>query len=156
LSETINAPQGNRLHADRGIAVEPPAPTFSEAAATCPVESAIGVIAGRWKLLVLRSLFLGGAQRFNPLLHSIQGISAKELTRNLRELENAGLVEHGASPTDDAADAYGLSVLGSSLLPVFTELGDFGERLKNRRMAQHSLSSAHADAIASRPNQVLG
>jgi hypothetical protein len=54
------------------------------------------------KLLVLRSLFLGGAQRFNSLLHSVDGISAKELTRNLRELENAGIVERGGAtgPTD--------------------------------------------------------
>jgi DNA-binding HxlR family transcriptional regulator len=43
-------------------------------------------------MLVLRALLLGGEQRFNALLRTIAGISAKELTRNLRELEIAGLV----------------------------------------------------------------
>jgi DNA-binding HxlR family transcriptional regulator len=114
-------------------------PTFSEAASTCPVESAIEVIGGRWKLLVLRALFLDGAQRFNRLLHSVEGISAKELTRNLRELENAGLVEQGASSTGgDGPGAYCLSELGTSLLPVFREIGSFGERLKGNRMTRRS------------------
>jgi DNA-binding HxlR family transcriptional regulator len=95
------------------------------------------VISGRWKLLVLRSLFLGGAQRFNRLLHSVEGISAKELTRNLRELQNAGLVERRATQTGrDTAEAYVLSELGQSLLPLFREIGSFGERLKNSRMSR--------------------
>jgi DNA-binding HxlR family transcriptional regulator len=114
-------------------------PTFSEAASTCPVESAIEVIAGRWKLLLLRSLFLDGRQRFNRLIHSVEGISAKELTRNLRELENAGLVERRAMLTDrDGAEAYVLSELGQSLLPVLREIGSFGERLKNMRLSRRT------------------
>jgi DNA-binding HxlR family transcriptional regulator len=137
MAETINAPRGNLLHRAPSIANEHLKPTFSEAAATCPVESAIEVISGRWKLLVLRSLFLGGAQRFNRLLHSVEGISAKELTRNLRELQNAGLVERRATQTGrDTAEAYVLSELGQSLLPLFREIGSFGERLKNSRMSR--------------------
>ncbi|HEY5758494.1 MAG TPA: helix-turn-helix domain-containing protein [Steroidobacter sp.] len=119
-------------------------PNFFEAASTCPLESAIEVIAGRWKLLVLRSLFLGGAQRFNRLLHSVEGISAKELTRNLRELENAGLIERTTLPGRNGADAYILSQLGRTLLPVFREIGSFGARLKRSRMTQRS---THPDEI---------
>ena len=52
----------------------------------CPVERAIHVIGGKWKLLLLRSLLLKGPQGYNQLLASVDGISAKELTRNLREL----------------------------------------------------------------------
>src|SRR5579859_4387856 len=60
--------------------------------AACPVEKAIHVIGGKWKLLVLRSLPLNGPQGYNQLLASVTGISAKELTRNLRELEASCLV----------------------------------------------------------------
>jgi DNA-binding HxlR family transcriptional regulator len=140
----INAPRGNL---PARIADEHLDAAFPEAASTCPVEAGIEVIAGRWKLLVLRSLFLGGAQRFNRLLHSIEGISAKELTRNLRELENAGLVERGATLTrHEGAEAYVLSELGQSLLPVFSEIGSFGERLKNSRVSRRSLGSALEEA----------
>ena len=58
----------------------------------CPVEEVIRVVGGRWKLLVLRSLLLNGPQRYNELLVTVTAISAKELTRNLRELVNAKLV----------------------------------------------------------------
>lgn len=137
MVETINAPRGNRLPANGDMKERPP---FSEAASTCPVESAIEVIGGRWKLLVLRSLFLGGAQRFNRLLHSVEGISAKELTRNLRELENAGLVrKRGSSVGGDGPGAYCLSELGTSLLPVFREIGSFGERLKGSKLTRRSV-----------------
>jgi len=138
LAEPINAPRGNLEGPDLQGAREQPTPSFFEVASTCPVESAIDVIGGRWKLLVLRSLFLGGAQRFNRLLHAVEGISAKELTRNLRELENSGLITHGATQTG-GAEVYALSALGQSLLPVFKEIGSFGERLKNGRLSQRSL-----------------
>lgn len=100
-----------------------------DAAATCPLEKAINTVGGRWKMLVLRALFLHGAQRFNDLLRAIPGISAKELTRNLRELENAGLVTQSS---DGGVAPYALSTLGETMLPVFRELGAFGSRLLQR------------------------
>lgn len=140
MAEPINAPGGNLQGPDLDGARVRLTPSLFEAASTCPVESAIEVIGGRWKLLVLRSLFLGGDQRFNRLLHAVEGISAKELTRNLRELENAGLIVHAATRAG-GAEAYGLSALGQSLLPVFKEIGAFGERLKNGRLSRRSPSS---------------
>ncbi|MBS0199404.1 MAG: helix-turn-helix transcriptional regulator [Proteobacteria bacterium] len=100
-----------------------------DAASTCPLEKAINTVGGRWKMLVLRALFLHGQQRFNDLLRAIPGISAKELTRNLRELENAGLV---AQSTDGDISPYALSALGETMLPVFRELGSLGARLLQR------------------------
>ena len=133
MAATINAPRGNHLQQDPDIDGEHAMSIFPEAASTCPVESAIEVIGGRWKLLVLRWLFLGGPQRFNHLLHSVEGISAKELTRNLRELENARIVEHKTVPATGTPKVYFLSELGMTLMPVFREIGSFGERLKNTR-----------------------
>ncbi|HEX7850449.1 MAG TPA: helix-turn-helix domain-containing protein [Sphingomonas sp.] len=97
------------------------------AAQDCPLEQAINTVGGRWKMLVLRALFLGGGQRFNDLLRAVQGISAKELTRNLRELEYAGLVDRR-----DGEQLYVLSTLGETMLPVFRELGALGARLRSR------------------------
>jgi DNA-binding HxlR family transcriptional regulator len=142
MAATINAPRGNRAEQDRGVASGSVMPPFPEAASTCPVELAIEVIGGRWKLLILRWLFLRGAQRFNHLLHSIEGISGKELTRNLRELENGGIVEHRAASIAGAPGLYSLSELGMTLMPVFREIGSFGERLKKRKIPGHSMYQA--------------
>lgn len=94
---------------------------------SCPVEEAIGVIGGKWKLLVLRSLLLNGPQRYNELLETVSGISSKELTRNLRELAGAGLLFRPA-PTG-RTDAYQLTKLGKGLMPVFKRLLVWGTRL---------------------------
>jgi DNA-binding HxlR family transcriptional regulator len=95
--------------------------------APCPVERAIQVIGGKWKLLVLRSLMLNGAQRYNELLGSVAGISAKELTRNLGELVAAGLVARDSEA--DAARLYSLTVLGEGLMPTFQTLLTWGQGL---------------------------
>ena len=96
--------------------------------AACPVEHAIQVIGGKWKLLVLRSLMLNGPQGYNRLLASVTGISAKELTRNLSELATSGLVTRcpGASPR---TTAYELTRLGRGLMPTFRSLLKWGQRL---------------------------
>lgn len=91
----------------------------------CPVEQAIHVIGGKWKLLVLRALLLNGPQRYNELLASVGGISAKELTRNLRELTASGLVVRGADGTQ-----YTLTKLGKGLMPAFKTLLKWGQKLQ--------------------------
>src|SRR5215470_17707571 len=92
----------------------------------CPVEEAIRVIGGKWKLLVLRSLLLNGPQRYNELLRTVTAISQKELTRNLRELTIAGLV------TQDSVSRtapYNLTKLGCGLMPVFKKMLTWGTKL---------------------------
>jgi len=57
----------------------------TQAVQPCPVQEAIKVIGGKWKLLVLRSLLLNGRQRYTGLVQTVIAISQKELTRNLRD-----------------------------------------------------------------------
>lgn len=97
------------------------------AVSACPVERAIQVIGGKWKLLVLRSLLLNGPQRYNDLLASVTRISAKELTRNLRELAAADLVTRDS--TETRTGLYALTPLGQGLMPTFTSLLTWGEQL---------------------------
>ncbi len=76
----------------------------------CPVEEAIQVIGGKWKLLILRSLLLNGPQRYNQLLGTVTAISQKELTRNLQELTDAGIVARDSATSRMAR--YDLTKLG--------------------------------------------
>jgi DNA-binding HxlR family transcriptional regulator len=93
----------------------------------CPVEEAIRVIGGKWKLLVLRSLLLNGPQRYNELLRTVAAISPKELTRNLRELTNSGLVTRASGAGQMVP--YELTQLGRGLMPMFRELLTWGKEL---------------------------
>jgi DNA-binding HxlR family transcriptional regulator len=104
---------------------------MTKAVMQCPVEEAIQIIGGKWKLLVLRSLLLNGPQRYNELLGTVTAISQKELTRNLRELANAGLVARGSGTSQIAG--YDLTELGKGLMPTFKKLLNWGTRLLTSR-----------------------
>jgi len=96
--------------------------------AACPVEMAINIIGGKWKLLVLRSLLPNGPQGYNQLLSSVAGISAKELTRNLGALAGSGLVVRSTGATGRSAH-YRLTEPGKGLMPTFQSLLAWGQGL---------------------------
>jgi DNA-binding HxlR family transcriptional regulator len=104
---------------------------MNKAVEKCPVEQAIRIIGGKWKLLVLRSLLLNGSQRYNELLRTVSAISPKELTRNLRELTDSELVTR-ASGTGRSAH-YALTKLGKGLMPTFKRLLTWGQNLDRSR-----------------------
>ena len=55
----------------------------------CPVATAVSLIGGKWKLLILRNL-KERPWRFNELQRSIDGISQKVLTDSLRQMMSDG------------------------------------------------------------------
>jgi DNA-binding HxlR family transcriptional regulator len=109
----------------------PSSPMVAEAKAkpvTCPVEFTVRLIGGKWKLLVLRALLFHTKLRYNQLLSTIRGMSPKELTRNLRELEETGLVQHEGSAAEQHVE-YSLTALGAELMPAFNSLAPVGTKL---------------------------
>jgi DNA-binding HxlR family transcriptional regulator len=96
----------------------------------CPVEQAIQVIGGKWKLLLLRSLLLNRPQRYNGLLATVTGISSKELTRNLAELTASGLIARNPSANEAP---YALTDCGKGLMPTFQTLLTWGRQLSQAK-----------------------
>ena len=56
----------------------------------CPVATAVSLIGGKWKLLILRNLKTR-PWRFNELQRDLEGISQKVLTDSLRQMIDDGL-----------------------------------------------------------------
>lgn len=98
----------------------------------CPVATALSLVGGKWKLLILRNLRIR-PWRFNELQRDLDGISQKVLTDSLRQLAADGLIYrkdyHEMPPRVD----YGLTHLGHEILPVLDSLADFGSRYKSLR-----------------------
>lgn len=59
----------------------------------CPLQHAMEMIGGKWKLAILCSLSADGSVRYNDLKRKINGISNTMLAKSLRELEDDGLVQ---------------------------------------------------------------
>jgi DNA-binding HxlR family transcriptional regulator len=95
---------------------------------TCPVERTLDILGGRWKVLILRELFVE-VKRFNQLHRALHGITQKMLTQQLREMEADGLIHREVYPQVPPKVEYSLTPLGESLKPVLDAMHDWGERL---------------------------
>src|ERR671936_581792 len=88
----------------------------------CPIAQAAEVLTERWTPLVLRELALTGSRRFNDIQRGVPMMSSSLLTKRLRDLERAGLVERRPR-TDGAGSEYHLTPAGHELTPVLVQMG---------------------------------
>ncbi len=86
----------------------------------CPLSRALDVLGERWSLMIIRDLY-AGTSRFNVLARGLPGLSRGLLSRRLRQLEAAGVVDH-------VDGHYRLSPAGRDLEPVLFGLGTWGAR----------------------------
>lgn len=91
----------------------------------CLAETALKAISGRWKLLILISLF-DEVKRFGQLQRELQGISQKVLTQQLRELELDGLIHREIYPEIPPKVEYSLTAFGETLKPIILEMHQWG------------------------------
>ncbi len=92
----------------------------------CAIDAAMSVFEGRWKPVILCLLAMNGPMRFNQLLKGIDGISARILTKQLRELENDGVIERKVDTESSLKVEYSLTKRGESLMPVMKNIAEWG------------------------------
>jgi DNA-binding HxlR family transcriptional regulator len=110
-----------------------------DCAAGCPVEATLDLIDGKWKGVILYHL-LEGTVRFNELGRRLSRITQRMLTRQLRELEAAGLIHREVYPEVPARVEYSLTRLGRSLEPILRSLWSWGNSyLDHHRTAPVSI-----------------
>ncbi len=96
----------------------------------CPVATAVSLVGGKWKLLIIRNLRVR-PWRFNELQRDLDGISQKVLTDSLRQMIDDGLVvRHDYEQVPPKVD-YRLTELGLNMLPIIDALADFGNYYKS-------------------------
>ena len=93
------------------------------------METTLTLISDKWKVLILRDL-LTGAKRFGQLKKSLDGVSQKVLTAQLRQMEQNGLLTRTAYPEAPPRVEYALTELGYSLKPVLDAMADWGAAYK--------------------------
>jgi DNA-binding HxlR family transcriptional regulator len=86
----------------------------------CPISRTLDIVGDRWTLLVVRELIIGST-RFNEIARGLPGLSRGLLSRRLRQLEGAGVIER----TDTG---YQLTPAGEDLQALVMQLADWGSR----------------------------
>lgn len=93
----------------------------------CPINHTLGVIEGKWKLLILYCLMSDKVKRYNELKRSITGITHKMLSMQLRELEKDGIIQRKEYPQIPPKVEYSLTQKGATLLPILGMMHDWGK-----------------------------
>lgn len=103
-----------------------------------PVEAALEVIGGKWKVVILCHL-TKGTKRTSELKRSMPGITQKMLTQQLRELEADGVIERKIYQQIPPKVEYFLTDYGWSLQEILDSLCAWGERHIERNYDDKSL-----------------
>lgn len=93
----------------------------------CPVEDALHILIGKWKILILWKL-IDKPRRFAELKRLVSGITEKMLIQQLRELESDGVIERKDYQQMPLKVEYSLAQKGQELKPVFDELWKWGSK----------------------------
>ena len=91
----------------------------------CPLYTAIGVVSGRWKPMILQRLG-SGPLGFGELQRAMPRVTAKVLREQLRQLQADGLVTRRALTPVHRGVRYQLTPYAKTLNPVFDALLRWG------------------------------
>ena len=92
----------------------------------CPMELGINILSGKWKLRILRNLYIKKVVRFNELQRNLGNITTKTLTEQLRELEDKKIIKRTIYPEIPPKVEYSLTDIGNTIGPVLKTLCDWG------------------------------
>ncbi|MBU6235722.1 MAG: helix-turn-helix transcriptional regulator [Alphaproteobacteria bacterium] len=106
----------------------------------CPVALTLSLLANKWSIRILYTLFMarGNVMRFNEMRRALETITQRELSRQLREFESAGIVIRTVHPVVPPMVEYTLTSLGKSLNEPIEGLSRWaetnGEKVKRNRL----------------------
>jgi DNA-binding HxlR family transcriptional regulator len=123
---------------------KPPSPCFHQDSAACnnalaAVRDSLYVIGGKWKLPIIIAL-MEGSQRFRELQRSLEGITPKVLSKELKDLELNAFVIRTVYDTTPVTVEYRLTEYSQTLRPVLHALRVWGKQHREHIKAQAKAS----------------
>lgn len=107
----------------------------------CAVQITLGLISGKWKVVVLYRLF-DGKKRFSELMRIVGPVSQRTLTMQLRELERDGLISRTVYPEVPPRVEYELTPLGETMKPIVESMRAWGKWYEDRKNGEHEISKS--------------
>ncbi|ADZ83711.1 winged helix-turn-helix transcriptional regulator [Cellulosilyticum lentocellum] len=101
---------------------------FRKGEFNCEKELTLSIISGKWKVVIIYHLGHEGAYRYGALKRLFLGnISNQILAKQLRELEQDGIVERTVYPEIPPRVEYNLTTRGYTLVPIIDSLYEWGK-----------------------------
>ena len=95
------------------------------------IQDTLYVLGGKWKLPIIIALF-NGPQRFRELQRSLESITPKVLSKELKELELNEFITRTVFPTTPVTVEYQLTEYSRTLGDVLNAMRDWGEQHRAR------------------------
>ncbi len=104
----------------------------------CPIAMASEVLCTRWTMPLLREL-IAGSTRFNDLRRGVPKMSPTLLSRRLKELEEAGVIERRAVRSEKGVFEYRVTESGEDLRSVVEAIGSWGQKWIDKKQSLKNL-----------------
>lgn len=92
----------------------------------CPLTTAQTIIGGKWKLTILYNIWKG-SNRFGALRRALPDCSQTILTKQLRDMEDDGLITRKVFQEVPPHVEYFLTESGEKLIPFIQQLARWGQ-----------------------------
>src|SRR5262249_14854852 len=109
----------------------------------CPVEATADIIGGKWESGLFYYLFKS-PKRFNEFRRLFSEVNQRMLTRQLRELEQDGIVHREIYKEVPPRVEYSLTEFGTSLGPIIMQMLDWGEQYMEQIQVRKRQKMTHA------------
>ena len=102
-----------------------------------PVELALDIIGGKWKMPVLWRLNKR-KWRYGELKKDLGTVTHKMLSEQLKDLEKYGLIKRKVYPQVPLKVEYSLTVKGKTVIPVIESLREWGNKFKSDSLKENN------------------
>lgn len=98
----------------------------------------LDILGGKWKLLILHYLIFREEEQntFKKIERDIEGISAKMLSKELKDLENNFLVKRQVNDTKPITVSYSVTEYGKTAKDIIFPLVSWGTKHRNMMISQ--------------------
>ncbi len=94
----------------------------------CNMELTLDIIGGKWKPILIYHIGTNGSIRYGSLKRLTPGISERVLSRELRELETAQIINREVFDEKILRVEYSLTEIGKEVLPLLQSLTEWGNK----------------------------
>ena len=94
----------------------------------CPAERAVYFIGGKWKIRILFNLSRKKKVRFGELKRNLKTITQQMLSKQLKELEQDGIVNRKVIQIMPPKVEYSLTEFGLSVMPILRSFSEWNKR----------------------------
>lgn len=114
----------------------------------------LDTLGGKWKPIIISTLYYNGTMRFNALKRSIPNITQRMLTLHLKELEEHDIINRVVYSQIPPKVEYSLTEYGRTIRPLWIEMYDWGEK-HLEHLAQKQISEKDLTMLSTVEKEVL-